>query len=772
MNWLKWMFLTVVLTTTTAMAVKTNYWTDSQSTQFKAGKTKDVVISNFGQITLGPKTTELLASRTDASLIFDIKTLTDGSILAATGSEGKILVYRNGQWDVFYQADQPYVFSLEVDKSGKIYAGTGGSTGKVLELSPSGKDAKVIFSNDKAQYIWKLGVLSDGRVIAATGPNGKLFLIDKTGSKEIFSCKQKNLQAMAIGKNDAIYVGTDKDAIIYKIEEKDGKFVSRAICDAKEKEISVLAMDDQGNLYAATASGIQAKNQAKSYLNKPSGKPVTTSQATTSSTTSAPATTQKAGVKADAKVGKKSKDIKPAGGPPIPLVPPGMGPMGADASGDESDGPDEASDENVVYRIDAAGFVTKIFKDKVDINSMVIDRENLYLGTGPQGWLFKVTPSSEEVVLLMKTETKNINAIDFIADGSMILGTASPAKVIKVEKKPADKGTFTSKVFDAKQICRWGMIDATPANVGSAGCSGTIETRSSVIANPEDPGWSEWSKPVDIKSASHISSPVGRYFQYRITFENKKETPAIVNKVQIAYMQDNRAPEVTAVTVNTGTAAGAPQASEDAEDGEEASDGPPMPPTPSQMPGKKVNKQFRFSWKANDPNGDQMRYSVLIRRVESPYWTRLQKNFTAVMMPWDSMSAPDGKYELKVIASDKLDNPVGLGLTGARVSDEFTVDNTPPAIKDFKCTISPEGKLIISASLVDALSDISGAWVTINAGKDWQYLPAADDLYDSKSERIETQLPIKSKNKPTMITIKADDRAGNAGFNWQLIENK
>lgn len=762
MNWQKWASLALVLTTSTAaLAVKTNYWTDSQSTQFKAGKSENVVISNFGQITLGPKTSDLLATRTDTSLVFDIKVLTDGSILAATGSEGRILIYRNNKWDTFYKADQPYVFSLEVDKSGKIYAGTGGSAGKVIELSPNGSSSKVIFSNEKAQYVWKLKVLSDGRVVAATGPKGTLFLIDKTGAKEIFSCKQKNLQALAVGKNDAIYVGTDSDAIVYKIEQRNGEFVSRALYDAKEKEISVLEMDPQGNLYAATASGIQARDQAKSYLTKPQGTPLSTSPVATAS---APATTQETkGKDTKAKGNKKA----PAAPPMPPMMPPGMPPMPGMPGDGSSDDSGPSGQENVIYRIDEMGFVNEIFRDKVDINSLTFDQGNLYLGTGPDGRLFKVVPTTQEVILYVKTESKNINAIAFSADGSMLLGTATPAKVVKVDPKPATKGTFTSKVFDAGQISRWGMIDATPVNAKEAGCCGTIETRSSVIANADDPGWSAWSSPADIKSPSHISSPVGRYFQYRITFVNENGTPAILNKIQIAYMQDNRAPQVTAVTVNTGQTANQPADMSDGDSDEGPSEAPPMPPMPSQ--GKKANKQFRVTWKASDPNGDQMRYDVSLRRVETPYWIEVQKDFTPIMMTWDSQSVPDGQYEVKVVASDSFDNPLGMGLTGARVSDPFTVDNTPPAINNLKCSLTPEGNVLIQADLVDELSEISGAWVKINAGKDWQYLAPADELYDSKTERLETLLPIKTEKDPIMITIKVDDRAGNTGFGSQLI---
>jgi hypothetical protein len=127
-------------------------------------------------------------------------------------------------------------------------------------------------------------------------------------------------------------------------------------------------------------------------------------------------------------------------------------------------------------------------------------------------------------------------------------------------------------------------------------------------------------------------------------------------------MQDNRAPQVTAVTVSTGQAGNQPAEMSGDDNDEGPSEAPPMPP---QMQGKKANKQFRFTWKATDPNGDQMRYNVSLRRVETPYWIQLQKDFMPLMMTWDSQSVPDGRYELKVVASDKLDNPLGMGLTGA-----------------------------------------------------------------------------------------------------------
>jgi hypothetical protein len=828
MKWLKCMVFSLVsiaLAASTAMAVKTSYWTDNQSTDFKAGTTENIAISNLGRITLSPESSDLLTSRNDVSIVFDVRTLADGTILAATGSEGRLMIYRDKTWDTFYKANQPYIFSVEIAKNGKIYLGTGGSQGEVIELSADGKESKILFSSDEAKYIWQLKFLPDGRLAAATGPNGKLYLIDTlaataintdtttapstkptttskqvlpTGVQEIFSCKQKNLQAMIVDKAGNIYVGTDGEAIVYKIEVQDGKFINRAIYDANEKEISALTIDDKGYLYVGTASGIQGKDMAASYLTKPQGLPVISMPTSRPvATSSAPATTSPAlevaednttsadeadkkqtkGKKADKHKQKKTtqnntdkntlNQTPPAklglNNPNIPRPP-----MPMPAMGGNMPSPSRMGQSNAVYRIDTLGFVTEIFRDKVDINAMIIEDDILYLGTGPEGWLFKVNPTTEEVILLAKTGSKDINDIVHTSDGSFILSTASPAKVVKVGPSLAKTGTFTSKVFDARQIARWGMITVKTVDPKADACTATVQTRSSEIKNPDDPGWSNWSKPADIITPSHITSPIAKYLQYKITFTSANgKNSLLINEIQIAWMQDNLAPKIASVTVNTGNSAmnrPQPQGGDDEEDSEGPA-GPMMPPIAQ----KAGTKQYQVSWKAMDPNGDPMKYTLYLKRLNTPYWIELQKDYDMTMFKWDSQTVPDGRYEFKVLASDALANPLGFGLTGARVSDPFVVDNTPPAIKNLECKLIAPNKLLIKADIVDEQTEIQSGYVIINGSKDWQYIAPADELYDSKTEKIDCVLDVPADNKPIMVTIKMEDRSANIAFGWQIV---
>jgi outer membrane protein assembly factor BamB len=733
----KWSLTVLVLAATPVFAVSTAFWQDSQSTDFKAGKTENLVITNTGKVSLGLQVTKLLESRTDVTTVFDVRLLPGGEILAGGGPEGLLLVYKNKKWETLYKSDQPYIFSLEVAPNGTIYLGTGGNAGKVIEISPASKEGKVLFENKDVQYIWSMKRLSDGKILAATGPKGKLFLIDKTGAKEIFSCKQKNIQSLVVGPDGSIYVGTDTEGLVYKIQFQNGKYTSRAIYDAAEEEISALALDTQGILYAATASSNTASDQAKCYLTKLPG----TLTSTTSCPTSGPAK------KADPQRRRPSKP-----GMSIPTMPStSSGPMSMPFSG--------PAKGNAVYRIDTLGFVSEVFRDQVNINSMILEKGKIYLGTGPDGFIFAVDPATEEVSLFAKTAAGYVNALQLASSGEIVLGTGNPGQVIELGPTLAKTGTLTSKVFDAGQISRWGNIDLTidPASSGTV----SVQTRSSVIANAEDPGWSEWSKAAAYEKPLSITSPLARYFQYKLTFEAKADASPAVKKVQIAYMQDNRRPHVVSVTVNTGQ----PDKQGEAQDGEGPSEGPPAAMMP-QMPRPKI---YRFSWRATDPNGDALRYILSLRRVDTPYWINLEKDMTVPLLQWDPKNVPDGKYELKVLASDKLANPIGMGLSEARISDPFLVDNTPPVVRGLKCKLIESGKLLVQAELADETSEIASAYISINAAKNWQYIAPADEIYDSKTELIDTVVPVKVSTCPIMLTIKVTDRAGNIGYGWVLI---
>ena len=79
------------------------------------------------------------------------------------------------------------------------------------------------------------------------------------------------------------------------------------------------------------------------------------------------------------------------------------------------------------------------------------------------------------------------------------------------------------------------------------------------------------------------------------------------------------------------------------------------------------------------------RFPILpyFRLASAGEWTLLRLDkLSDATFNWDTRTVADGRYEVKVVASDALANPVGDGKIGSRISDVLVVDNT--ALRDWR----------------------------------------------------------------------------------------
>ena len=65
-------------------------------------------------------------------------------------------------------------------------------------------------------------------------------------------------------------------------------------------------------------------------------------------------------------------------------------------------------------------------------------------------------------------------------------------------------------------------------------------------------------------------------------------------------------------------------------------------------------------------------------------WILLKEKLPSRRTSGTRAAVADGRYEVKVVASDAAANAPGKGKTASRVSDPVLVDNTPPVIGDLK----------------------------------------------------------------------------------------
>ena len=61
-------------------------------------------------------------------------------------------------------------------------------------------------------------------------------------------------------------------------------------------------------------------------------------------------------------------------------------------------------------------------------------------------------------------------------------------------------------------------------------------------------------------------------------------------------------------------------------------------------------------------------------------WRLLKDKITDKAYSFDATLIPDGGYQIKVVASDSPSHTPGDALTGAKISERFVVDTTPPVV--------------------------------------------------------------------------------------------
>jgi hypothetical protein len=105
---------------------------------------------------------------------------------------------------------------------------------------------------------------------------------------------------------------------------------------------------------------------------------------------------------------------------------------------------------------------------------------------------------------------------------------------------------------------------------------------------------------------------------------------------------------------------------------------------------------------------------------------KLQDRFYA----FDSTTVPDGRYVVRITASDAPGNTPAEALTGSLETDPFTIDNTPPEIANL--SRAADGReSVVTFTAHDALSWIDKAEYSLNGG-DWILVQPEGKVTDSQ----------------------------------------
>jgi hypothetical protein len=172
-------------------------------------------------------------------------------------------------------------------------------------------------------------------------------------------------------------------------------------------------------------------------------------------------------------------------------------------------------------------------------------------------------------------------------------------------------------------------------------------------------------------------------------------------------------------------------------------------------------RKHTISWEASDANADPLTYSVYFRQPGTA-WILLKEKVRENQAEWDTRSVADGRYEVRVVASDAAANPPGAGRTTARVSDPVLIDNTAPVIGDVLW--KQKGAVVqVDAKVVDRTSVVAALEYAIDSGREWQTVLPLDNIFDGPEERATFTVPGLSAGTH-QLTLRATDAKGNQAF--------
>jgi hypothetical protein len=600
---------------------------------------------------------------------------------------------------------------------GSVLLGTGPSSGgKVVQVAG---DRATVFADTKENAVNALVVDRAGAVFAATTSN-KIYRVTQ-GKAEVYATLagvDTVLSLVADPRSGALYAGTGSEGKVVRIEP--GGKASSVFFKADEPFVVSLAVGDDGAVYAGTGGKsvlyrIAAAGRA-TVLYDFHGEDVHAVAVGPNRTVWAVA--NEGGTSSESSESSSSSHRTSSGrSSPGPAAPPRSKPG-----------------KGSLWRFDAQGRPEKMMHhDEFHYISLGLDDSGVpYVGTGAEGRVYTVD-EAHRVSLVADTDERQVTAVHVSGKVRFVVGS-DPGAFHRILAVGGPDSVWTSKTLDAGLRARFGHLRWNGA--------GTLEvsTRTGDTATP-DGTWSAWSTPVQLGGPS--TSPPGRFVQIRARMRDAASTIA---DISVPFVTENLRAVVTEINTH-------PRGSHESKEKDT------IPPSGGEPPHH--DAVVHVTWKVDNPDSDELRYRVQFRREGQARWidaTTPDEVLTKAELDWDTSALPEGKYRVRVDASDELANPPADATRFALETAPVLVDNTPPVFK----TIGVQGRRL-RAEVVDGLGPIARVEAAVDGKVAWRPLGAADGIFDSADESVDTDVtPLLPPGQgPHIVAVRAYDAAGN-----------
>jgi len=171
---------------------------------------------------------------------------------------------------------------------------------------------------------------------------------------------------------------------------------------------------------------------------------------------------------------------------------------------------------------------------------------------------------------------------------------------------------------------------------------------------------------------------------------------------------------------------------------------------------------FKISYKAKDENNDKLIYKIDFRKIPRTNWIQLKDQLEADTFEWDGRTIEDGRYEVRVTASDQRSNTTTTKLTGSRISEPVVVDNTPPVIENYY--IEKDNKTVtLTLQVADQLSALEKVDYTIDSNAEWMGTLPDDSVFDTTEEDFTIVIEDLDAGEH-VIAVRVGDNVGNTMY--------
>jgi hypothetical protein len=717
-----------------ANAQGTKLWTVGRYDEMEKGSTEGVAIRSDGRLEAGPA----------------------NSLVYATGKS--------------------YVWSMASDAAGNGYLGLGGAasgSAVVMKVTPDGKNSQIFSGKELAAQAVRLA--TDGSVLVATSPDGKVYRVPASGGTGtggtgtngaaapvvVFDAamteeKPKYLWDLAVGKGGEVYVAAGAPAVVYRVPAGGGK--AEVLFKTADQHIRCLLLASDGTLWAGSdGSGVIYKFSTWMAGAKPFAVYAAGRREITALAMDAAGNMYAAGVGTKGRTTLPPLPVSGNVGVSITFVQPGS----STAAGSNTLVPDGSE----IYRIAADGSPQKLLTLKDDVvYALAVRNGSLLAATGNRGRVYRVdTGATGRFTDVAHLEASQGMAFAPEKDG-VLVGTSNSGKVFRLGDGVASTATYTSEVFDAQGFAQWGRAEVRAGTPGF-----DLFVRSGNVESPLM-GWSDWAK---VGADGEYAAPAGRFVQWKAELRSG----GTIDSMALNYLQKNVPPVVDEVVVQPGARVSAPSPAATTATVPvafpPAAGAPPTvsfssDPNAAPLMAQKDKTAVTVRWMAHDDNGDDLMFGVWYRGVGEANWRLLKDKISEKVYSFDSSLLPDGSYQVKVVASDAPEHTDSDALTGEKVSEVFVVDTTPPVPGVLSATMIAGTPAKIHATLEarDAASPIAHAEYSLDAGP-WQYLEPVGKVSDSLTERYDFKVTVPAANAPVadakehVLAVRVYDRYEN-----------